>query len=286
MNLRDIYASFIQRETPFGSNRATSYIRALDILDSILKRKAVQILDAGSLWMISSPERIQQIYKIVLEHQKLGETGIFSGEKPISYWRDRFCSAALRSYIEFLVTYQYENEMWKIYHNKNIHKKELGSYLANVEIKSVETLFEDNEFDLEAREGKEALREVKTRIGQEFFRKMILRQYNDQCCITGLNVPEVLRASHIIRWADDLENRLNPANGLCLSATYDAAFDSHLISFDEKYRMILSSVLRNFYTNTTFKEYFLKKEGQIMLLPASNSPDIAFLAKHREKLLT
>jgi len=71
---------------------------------------------------------------------------------------------------------------------------------------------------------------------------MIVSLYGGKCCITGLDVPKLLRASHIIRWADDKENRMNPENGLCLSGTYDLAFDQHLISFDEDYRMIVGSV--------------------------------------------
>ena len=47
--------------------------------------------------------------------------------------------------------------------------------------------------------------------------------------LTGLGLQPVLRASHISPWSDDPENRLNPSNGILLAATYDAAFDQHLL---------------------------------------------------------
>ncbi len=37
-------------------------------------------------------------------------------------------------------------------------------------------------------------------------------------------------ASHIVPWAEDRRNRLNPHNGLCLSAPHDRAFDQGLIT--------------------------------------------------------
>ena len=113
---------------------------------------------------------------------------------------------------------------------------------------------------------------------------MILATYEVQCCITGLNIPDVLRASHITRWAEDKENRLNPANGLCLSATYDAAFDRNLISFDEDYRMILSPALKEFYSNIAFQTQFKAYEGQKISLPKRFCPDQVLLTKHHQRL--
>jgi putative restriction endonuclease len=112
---------------------------------------------------------------------------------------------------------------------------------------------------------------------------MILLDYGTQCCVSGLNVPGVLRASHIVSWAEDKENRLNPSNGLCLSATYDAAFDRHLISFDKDYRMIFSPQLKEYYSNEAFKTQFLAFEGNQMTKPKRFCPDQGFLEKHRAR---
>lgn len=278
MSFRTSFVEYIKAENTDGSNRAASYIRAIDLLDSILGRKAKRELNAASIWSIASAEHIQALYALVLEHQKLGEAGIFKGEKPSSYWKQNFCSAALKSYREFLVTHLYEQRMWETYRDSRIAAEQLPAQLANVEVKSADLL-------VDGREGKDAIREVKTRIGQGFFRKMILAQYNTQCCVTGLNVPEVLRASHITGWADDSTNRLNPSNGLCLSGTYDAAFDKHLISFDEDYRMIFSPVLKEFYTNEAFQTQFMGFEWKPLRKPKRFCPDQGCLEQHREKLV-
>ena len=68
------------------------------------------------------------------------------------------------------------------------------------------------------------------RVGQDFFRRAVLANYEETCCITGIADPRLLTASHIKPWGKDSDNRHNPANGLLLSATLDRAFDRGLIS--------------------------------------------------------
>ena len=78
---------------------------------------------------------------------------------------------------------------------------------------------------------------------QKFFRRVVLGSYGNRCCISGLPIPELLRASHIVPWSNSIEQRLNPRNGLCLSATFDLAFDRGLISFDATNKLMLSQAL-------------------------------------------
>lgn len=71
------------------------------------------------------------------------------------------------------------------------------------------------------------------RIGQDVFREALMIFWNHACAVTGVRHPRLLRASHIIPWAEcetDAE-RLNVHNGLLLAAHLDAAFDAYLISF-------------------------------------------------------
>ena len=98
----------------------------------------------------------------------------------------------------------------------------------------------------------------------------------------GFSLADVLRASHICPWAEDEKNRLNPDNGLCLSATYDAAFDRHLISFDEHYRLVVSKEIKDHYTDAAARFYFLDREGQTISLPTKFLPSQSLLEKHRE----
>ncbi|MBV9203314.1 MAG: HNH endonuclease [Alphaproteobacteria bacterium] len=78
----------------------------------------------------------------------------------------------------------------------------------------------------------EAERLVVQRIGQDIFRAALMDYWGGRCPITGITDPALLRASHIVPWADcDDERRLDVHNGLLLSALWDAAFDAGLVSF-------------------------------------------------------
>jgi len=73
------------------------------------------------------------------------------------------------------------------------------------------------------------------RIGQDLFRSHLLQVWNHTCPLTGITDAALLRASHIIPWAacDSDAERLNPDNGLLLSALWDAAFDHGIVSFTD-----------------------------------------------------
>lgn len=127
---------------------------------------------------------------------------------------------------------------------------------------------------------------AKRRVGQGIFRQLLLTIYDSKCCLTGIDVPDVLRASHIIPWSKNAGTRMNPENGLCLSATYDAAFDKHLITFDEDYRLVLSPVLKELYTSESFKTHFRDLEGKPIALPSHYPPSQTFLEEHRKQLVS
>jgi predicted restriction endonuclease len=85
---------------------------------------------------------------------------------------------------------------------------------------------------------------VDSRLGQGQFRDALMRIWSRQCAVTGLDLPSVLRASHIKPWRDsDNRERLDPYNGLLLSPSYDAAFDAGLITFQSDGRVIFSQEL-------------------------------------------
>lgn len=81
----------------------------------------------------------------------------------------------------------------------------------------------------------ESERAQKVRIGQDRFRSALMEYWNGTCPFTGVTEANLLRASHIIPWADceSDQERLNVHNGLLLSALWDAAFDSGLLTFDD-----------------------------------------------------
>lgn len=119
------------------------------------------------------------------------------------------------------------------------------------------------------------------RVGQDFFRRSVLSAYNYRCCITGLSVPKLLVASHIMPWRVDAANRLNPRNALCLSMLHDKAFDAGIISIAEDMTV---NVSREHVTNADhfFNLALLAYDGKPIVLPEKFCPLAEFLAYHRQ----
>jgi len=91
----------------------------------------------------------------------------------------------------------------------------------------------------------EVERIVKERVGQAHFRTALLDYWRRRCPLTGISDEPLLRASHIVPWAEcrsDAE-RLDVFNGLLLAAHWDAAFDRGLVSFDDDGRALLKPEL-------------------------------------------
>jgi predicted restriction endonuclease len=123
---------------------------------------------------------------------------------------------------------------------------------------------------------------VKVRLAQSFFRKVVLAAYSGRCCITGIPVPQLLIASHILPWSTHPEHRADPRNGLCLSRLHDAAFDQGLITFDEGNRLVLSQKIREHMTLSVMRESFAVYEGKALSIPERFAPDLQYMAVHRE----
>lgn len=130
----------------------------------------------------------------------------------------------------------------------------------------------------------EAVRSVKIRTMQGFFRKVILAAYASRCCVTGNPVDDLLVASHILPWGDFPGERLNPRNGLCLAAHFDRAFDRGLIAFDDHFRLMLSPTLKRYTPNEAIESEFVRREGRPLDPPERFSPDSDFLAYHRSRI--
>jgi putative restriction endonuclease len=125
---------------------------------------------------------------------------------------------------------------------------------------------------------------VQQRIKQDFFRRAVLSSYRGRCCISGVSEPHLLVASHVVPWSKDRANRLNPRNGLCLSAIHDKAFDAHLFALTDDFRIVLSAKLRA--TKDAFlKSTFHPLDDQPIELPERFQPAVAFLQQHRQQML-
>jgi putative restriction endonuclease len=132
----------------------------------------------------------------------------------------------------------------------------------------------------EIAEGKMTTATVKVRVNQARFRRAVLASYNARCCISGLAVPQLLIASHIVPWSVDSKNRLNPQNGLCLSSLHDKAYDIGLITVLPDFTVCVSKRLLDADLDGFTKLTLSKYHGQRIELPDRFKPDPGFLQVH------
>lgn len=125
-----------------------------------------------------------------------------------------------------------------------------------------------------------AQRLTSVRLGQGFFRNAVLSAYEGACCITGIATPGLLRGSHIVPWAASESQRLDPANGVCLNALHDAAFDTGLIAIDTDYRLLVSASIRSMGHETAYADYFIRYAGKPIRVPERFIPDPECLRYH------
>jgi putative restriction endonuclease len=84
---------------------------------------------------------------------------------------------------------------------------------------------------------------TKARVGQGKFRDSLIGLWKG-CAVTGVDRPDLVRASHIKPWRmSSNHERLDPYNGLLLLPQYDHLFDAGFISFDDDGRLLESPVI-------------------------------------------
>ena len=125
--------------------------------------------------------------------------------------------------------------------------------------------------------GLERVEQVRTRVNQGYFRSILLSNYTGICCLTGIDIPALLTASHIKPWsAATPSERLMSSNGLLLNALHDRG----LITLDDLYRVALSSRVPHTPTNDQWLYAF---DGREIVLPGSDEstwPGLDFIHYH------
>lgn len=274
---RQGFIDFNTRLSPENSGKADSYARAIRILDEVLAHQDLIDLHGRSLYDVRDTETIEAVLRFVsqeVKKMKRNEPNIFDYGKPNqrSYPLKNFCSSALRSLKQYA---QYEQEV--------VVADGIVAQERNPRTISTKLIAH---FDI-TKEGEDKISLTKQRKGQDYFRRMILANYGGRCALTGIDIPQLLLASHIIPWADKShkKDRLNPCNGICLSALYDKAFDQGLITISpDDYCVVLSSVLRENETKEYFDKHFGIIIGKKLMMPTQYLPNRDFLAYHREKV--
>ncbi len=168
--------------------------------------------------------------------------------------------------------------------NKETLVFESERILAEKENQTIEVKFGELLLDIKDLKGETKLREVKTRVNQNVFRQIVVANYSGKCAITGIDIPELLFASHIIPWAKNEEERLNPENGICLSALYDKAFDKGLIAINERFELLISSDLKKKNQHEYYPKFFSHLENEKIILPQKYLPNKEFIQFHLDTI--
>lgn len=180
-------------------------------------------------------------------------------------------------------TSRLDKEIWDEF-NSNWEELAFESerLIAEFEKRPIEDVAQIDLSDLPIGKERESL--VKVRVNQSFFRQAVLSSYGGKCCITGLNIPSLLVASHIVPWSKDKDNRTNPKNGLCLNSLHDKAFDDGLLTITTDFNVKLSKHLNDLGPSSVIESYFNSFEGKKISLPNRFQPDKDFLLFHNKEV--
>ena len=131
-----------------------------------------------------------------------------------------------------------------------------------------------------AAQNTEVLRMVRQRVGQQAYRHAMLDYWGGACAVTGLALPQALRASHAKPWAEcasDAE-RLDVFNGFLLSANLDVLFDNFLVSFSNAGELLVAKAI----TPSDQQKMGLVAGMCLRWVSAQHGPYLDF---HRERFL-
>jgi putative restriction endonuclease len=172
-----------------------------------------------------------------------------------------------------------DEEIWKEFNDdwENL-AYESENLISKITNQSLEVISEINIDDIPLGKERETL--IKARVNQSFFRSTILSAYNLKCCITGISLPKLLVASHIIPWSKDSKNRLNPRNGLCLNSIHDKAFDCGYISVTPEYKIRISKMFYDFKNDNIINDLFIRYDNKSINLPDRFLPSKENLEYH------
>lgn len=111
---KEAFVLFLNENNINGSQKALSYIRALELLDLILLNNTKHKLKGySSIYNIEEEGVVKDLYRYILDEQKK-EKGLFENEEPKSYWQSGFYSAAIKNYLHFLNIRKVRNNSKKL----------------------------------------------------------------------------------------------------------------------------------------------------------------------------
>lgn len=180
-----------------------------------------------------------------------------------------------------------DHTVWEEFHSDwerlAVECQMLRQRLGKDATEQTEIVTESDELSIDDFTGETRQALTTQRIKQHFFRRSVLSSYRGRCCMSGLTDSRLLIASHIVPWSSDKANRLNPSNGLCLSAIHDRAFDTGLVCLADDFTIIISDELKR-CGNLFVKEVLLPLNGKRIELPERFAPQPEFVAWHRNSI--
>ena len=176
-------------------------------------------------------------------------------------------------------------KMEEIVWNEFIDNPELLAYqsellLAKLKKERIEDIIKTNPTYLPEGEERETI--IRQRVGQNFFRTVVITSYNYTCCITGLKNEHLVEACHISDWASDIKNRTNPQNGLCMSSMFHTAYDRKLMSVTPDYNIVISDEMIESATKPDLKDYLNSLNNRQIILPERFVPSPSLLENNYE----
>lgn len=127
-----------------------------------------------------------------------------------------------------------------------------------------------------------AKREIYVRLKQSLFRKEVLKNFGNKCCLSNVSEGNLLVASHIIPWSEKIETRLSPHNGLCLSVLYDSLFDKGFFTLNNNYEVIITSKINTLSLQT--KKWLSEIYGKRISQPFKYEVSNIALEYHRDNI--
>lgn len=126
---------------------------------------------------------------------------------------------------------------------------------------------------------------VRVRLVQGFFRDAVLSSYRNECAFCRIQPDQLLNASHIIPWRENVEKRADPTNGLSLCALHDRAFDRGLMTLDDGLNIVVAKELKRVKNpSPVHNAALIDIEGEPLRRPERFAPDPDALDFHRNRI--
>lgn len=131
--------------------------------------------------------------------------------------------------------------------------------------------------------GREVETKTTRRLGQRFFRNVVLSNYEQKCAVCHLQQPQLIEAAHIVAWEDanDPSLRVNPRNGIALCKIHHSGFDCGHLDIDPEAKTIhISQTMTE--ENSMGAEFLFKQfHGTKIFIPEKLGPEEEYLRTDR-----